>query len=1146
VRILRGTSVDDLEIGLADRLASCPPADPFAPVDIAVPSRGMERWLVQRLAADLGARDGEAGVCANVRFPFPGSTIRRVLSAVLGDDLPDEDPWSPQRLAWPLLEHLEDLSADPVNAPLHAHLSEGGERAERRRYPLARRIADLFDRYAMYRPEMVRGWTEGGALDAAGEPLLPNMAWQPPLWRALVERLGVPSPDARFRRAIGDLERGRIARPDDLPPEVTVFGVLSLPPLHLELLAALAPTVEVTIHALAPCTSWSPGHPPSEPSNPLLASCGIAAQNAHAAFARHESPWQQGAEPEAGFVTPVDPGDGSSALQVLKADIRHDRRRGQQGDNPVPLRPDDRSVQVHACHGPMRQLEVLREVVYGLLEDDHTLEPRDIVVLTPDITAYDPIISAVFSDGDPPGGRSRPASGASGVPTLPFLVADRTVRDENAVAQALLAVLDLVTARVAASAVVDLLASGPVSARFGLSPTDLAELPSWVLGTGISWGMDGEHRNELIGLDDATHTWKAGLDRLVVGAAMSDDGTRMVGRVVPYDDVEGSDVELLGRLATATDALFHCLRSLRSRRPVAAWQEALENVVERLLDPGAGPQRDARLAWQLTAVREALAGMVLDSRGSDNAPSDVELTLEEVRTILGSHLGQPSGSARYGTGAITFAGLEPLRNVPHRVVCLVGLDDGALPRSGHRHGFDLVAMHPEPGDPDPRVEDRQLLLDAILSAGDHLVITYTGHDPRTNELRQPAVPVSELLDVLSDSLTVDDDAGSDVRSRLVTSHPLQPHSPRYFRPPLEGSGEGVVPRAFDRRQLAAALTAVRDRRPAPDFFPADRPLPSPGGGELDPHLIELGDLIRFLEHPVRHLLQRRVGVMLGEDDRRLEDRDPTELDGLERWKLGQDLLDQHLAGSPRERWRELTLACGTVPVGGIGEVALDGIEELVEKLCEQVERIEGEGASVPVDVLVPLLAGGDRRLVGSVEVVGSTVLHVGVSKLKAKHRIATWTRLLAVIAAQPGLDPVGRLLGQDKNLVAGYRDTTLRPLAATQADGVHDDPAEFARGHLANLVDLYLRGHSQPLPLLPEVACAYSSCREKGEDHEAALARARSAWEGNDRYAGEQGDAYVVQAFGSERDLADLVRSTTFAGDALRIWGPIVEAEVKT
>lgn len=1188
MRIVRATSVKVLADELARQLAEHPPADPMAPVQIAVPSRGMERWLSLRLSHHLGATGTEAGITANIRFAFPLSIIQQAIAAVLGHDPDAADPWMPDRLVWPLLDHLDELPEDPEHAPLLAHLADGDDRATRRRFPLARRIADLFDRYAMYRPEMVGGWSRGGNLDADGSQIAASLAWQPILWRAMRERIPTPSPDDRFRQAVDALASGEIARPDDLPSDVTIFGVEGLPPLQLQLLDALSRHVPVTIHAVAPVPAWDPRAQVAEATHPLLASCGMAARDAHNALAHHQPPDDttggddgQAADADQG----ANPGEAASdsahptALAVLQGDIRADRRRGHEGDQaPHPLAPDDRSIQVHACHGPMRQLEVLREVLLGLLEDDPTLEPRDIVVLTPEITAYDALIRAVFSDGDPPGdrpshdrtARDREAGTAtgdpddaasSGVPTLPYRVADRAVTDDNGAAQALLSVLELATARVGASAVLDLLARAPVRDRFDLSATDLADLPAWIRGTGISWGMDADHRQQLIDLDDPAHTWQAGLDRLALGAAMPDDGTRMVAGVVPYDDVEGGAVDLLGRLTAATEALFTSLRDLRDPRPIDAWRDALDTVVDRLLDPG--PRRDGELTAQLAAVRQALVDMVDDSVRPDGTPSPVDLTLEEVRSVITSRLGRGGGRTTYGSGAITFAGLVPLRNVPFRVVCLVGMDDGAIPRSGVRHGFDLIAADPRPGDPDPRVEDRQLLLDAILSAGDHLVVTYTGSDPRTNEDQQPAVPISELLDVLDDSLVVEAAGGSSdaVRDRLVTHHPLQPHSARYFRDPADG--EAPVPLAFDRRHLQAALTAARvaagERAAASAFLPG--PLPDPTEEEVDPDILDLDELVRFLEHPVRHLLQRRVGIVLGDDDPRLEDRDPTDLDGLGRWKLGQALLDQRLAGTAPGRWRDLVLATGTVPVGGLGQVELEGLEQLTGALADRVNQVPGTHRSIPIEVTVPVPGQeGSRRLVGSVDLVGSTILRVTVSKDSKRRWLAVWVRLLAA-TAMGEYRPEGLLLTRHDKERTAIAETTLHPVADVLADlapgGVETGAAEvdagpvdgetgaaeMARRLLGDLVGLYVRGMVEPVPVLPETGAAYAATLLGSNDDAAAFAKARTTWELDYQRRGDRFDAYVGQAFGAEPGLEAVDADGVFRRDATTLWRPIIIAQ---
>ena len=1145
LHVVRSPSIAVLADHLAERLHTAPPADAFAPIEVAVPSRGVERWLTQRLSTSLGATADEAGVCAGVAFPFIGGVVQRTLAATLDEDRAAVDPWSPHRLAWPLVELLDELPGTSAFDPLRSHLTDDGVRTARRRFPLARRIADLFDRYALYRPDMTAAWRAGHDVDGDGDPLAANLVWQPPLWRQLTESLSTPSPDLRTSAAIERLRRGEVARGEDLPEAVTVFGVVAVPPRHLELLSALAGVVPVTLYTIAPCPVWPTDGAVPLPSNPLVRASGVVARDAHTVLTPHLE--------RADHLALADPagdasGDGApgpvleSALAVLQADVRGDRRRGPGGELPaLPWSAGDDSVQVHACHGPVRQLEVLREVLLGLLEDDPSLEPRDIVVLTPDIEAYAPIVPAAFPRRSAGGGSPLPGS----PPDLPVRVADRALSVENAVAQALRTVLELTTARVTASQVLDLLATAPVRARFGLGDSDLEELLRWVLGTGVSWGIDADHRRELIDLDDGAHTWSAALDRWALGAAMADDGTRTVGAVLPYDDVEGAGVELLGRVTSATDALFATLRSLAEARSVGAWRESLAAAVTLLFDPGPGPHRDAELTTQLGQVRAALDDLVADAVTGDGSSTQVVLTLEELRGILGDLLTAGGGAGATGTGAVTVTGFEALRNVPHRVVCLVGMDDGALPRARVEHGFDLLEAPSRPGDPDRRLEDRQLLLDAVLSAGDHLIVTYSGHDPRTNEHLQPAVAISELLDVLRASFT-----GT---VEVVHSQPLQPHSDRYFR--AAADGEQPVLRAFDPHHLAAARAAARASGPVPAFL--DAPLPPPPDDLVDLGGIDLEELVRFLEQPVRFLLQRRLGLALGEDDRRPPDRDPTELDGLQRWQLGQDLLERGLTATVPEDWRALTMATGTAPVGGLGQVALEGIEALVQRLLREIEERGGQRCLRQLELEVPIPGGPPQvaRLVGAVEMVGDTVLHVGVSSPKAKHLVAAWVRTVAVLASAPELMPRALLIGGDPKLVDGIRRITLDPLAGllpSPGDGQeHLAPAPgavaaAAREHLGALVALYLRGHREVVPLLPDTATVYAAARADGADHDAAVTAAHfKAWAKGGPFGGDRDDAYCVQAFGPDADLGEIAARHPFGEDAEQLWGAILAAQGK-
>jgi exodeoxyribonuclease V gamma subunit len=382
-------------------------------------------------------------------------------------------------------------------------------------------------------------------------------------------------------------------------------------------------------------------------------------------------------------------------------------------------------VQVHSCHGRTRQVEVLRDAIGHLLAADPDLEPRDIVVLCPEVEQFAPLVHAVF------GAEAVTEERAAGeLPQLRVRIADRSLREANPLMEVVARVLELVDSRAEASRVLDLAARGPVRRRFRLDDDDLTQLERWADDVGVRWGFDGEHRAEhqLDGI--VANTWRTGLDRLLVGVAVADQDLTTFGGVVPHD-VEGEDVDRAGRLAELVARLQVSCHELGRPQPVADWCTAIRAAVERLTLVS---DRDT---WQRQQLERELLDVERAATDLDGAVSDVALELGEVRTLLGDRLkGRPS-RANHRTGDLTVCTLVPMRSVPHKVVCLLGMDDAAFPRTTQADGDSLIDLEPRVGDRDPRTEDRQLLLDAALSARDALVVTYTGHDERTNEPGPP-------------------------------------------------------------------------------------------------------------------------------------------------------------------------------------------------------------------------------------------------------------------------------------------------------------------------------------------------------------------------------------------------------------------------
>jgi len=1101
LHIHRAERADRLVEALSDLLA-VPLEDPMAAEVVAVPTRGVERWLSQRLAARLGALPGRSdGVCANVDFPFPGRLVGGAIAAATGVDR-DGDPWLPERLVWPLLDVVDASLGEPWLAPLAAHLGVGDADPDaaraNRRFGSVRHIADLYDRYGVHRPGMLRAWAAGEDTDGAGRPLPADAAWQAPLWRRLRERLGLPSPAERLDGACAALRAG--ATPLDLPARLSLFGLTRLPASYLEVLAALAEERHVHLFLLHPSPAlWERVDGAVEvgsgvmrraddptaalPRNPLLASWGRDAREMQIVL--HAA----GAQP-ADDHRPLDAAP-TTLLQRIQADIREDRAPPgaplpDRQDLRAPLDPDDRSLQVHACHGRARQVEVLRDAILHLLAEDPTLEPRDVIVMCPDIETFAPLIQATFAAGEEDEEAGDPT--ARRAVDLRVRLADRSLRQTNPVLGVVGELIDLASARLTAAQVLDFAGREPVRRRFHLDDDDLSRLEDWAAATGVRWGLDAAGRAPFKLEQLEANTWRAGLDRILLGAVMDEEGQRLVGGTLPLDDVDSGAIDLAGRVAELVDRLQAALDGLRSGQPLANWVAAIATGAAALT---ATTEWEA---WQRSQLERLLDDVLAEGTVAGRA-SDAHLELAEIRALLADRLrGRPT-RANFRTGHLTICTLVPMRSVPHRVVCLLGLDDGVFPRKTALDGDDIALADPHVGDRDPRSEDRQLLLDALLAATDRLVITYAGRDERTNAERPPAVPVGELLDVVDRTARVDRGSARDL---IVVHHPLQPFDPRNFTP-----GAIVPPRAwsFDHIALAGARALAGERPPLPPFLPA--PLP-----RLGAPAVELDQLVRFVQHPVKAFLRQRLGVSVSDYADELREGLPVELDGLERWGVGHRLLEGRLAGVDAAACRAAELARGQLPPGELGRPVLDEVAAVVELLVRQAGALAGadaEWGSTEVNLRLP----DGRLLVGTVPgISGDLLREVTFSSLAPKHRLTAWVRFLALSAAHPGRGFRAATVGRRRRAAPRECEATiarLRPL-----DG------ETAMAHLTALADLYERGMREPLPIYCATSAAYVTAAKKRES------AAAKAWE-SDRFPQEDVEPEHTLVLGGQRPFTDLL-----------------------
>ncbi len=785
---------------------------------------------------------------------------------------------------------------------------------------------------------------------------------------------------------------------------------------------------------------------------------------------------------------PVDePDRPATLLGTLQDDILHNRA-------PTVAGPD-RSVQIHMCHGARRQVEVLRDAVLHALATDETLQPRDVVIMTPDLATFAPLIEAAF-----------PSTGIStdhqGIPDLRVRIADRSPAATNPLVRFAATVLDLADGRVEATTLRELVARPVVQQRFGFDVDTAGTIDEVVADTRVAWGIDADDRDRWGAGRDQGRTWRRGLDRALTGVFYADDAVRVVGDTVPLDGVEGQDARPVGILAAVLDRIGAIRHRLAAPMPISLWAPAIDQSVRMLAAPGWDEE------WQWDQLERLLAEAFPSARGADPA-----IDVGDARRLLARWVDDRPSPLHFRTGDVTVCTLAPMRSVPYRIVCLLGMDDRRFPRGSRDDGDDLLATDELVGDHDRGAEDRQLLLDAVMAAGDTLIVTYAGRDELTNDEYPPAVPVSELQDVLGDMLE-----GAD---SVVTDHPLQSFSEVNFT----SDSLGVPgPWGFDPMQLAGA-EAVRLR---PAAFAA-APITWPPVDEVDPIL--LGDLVSFLQHPTKRFLTARAGISVAGPGGPPDDNLPADLGGLDKWGVEDRLLSGLLAGHPIDQLARHERLTDALPAGRLGDDDLAAAQLAATDLvaAAQARDYEPEVARP----LTGVVSAGGRAVEGSVlaDHDRGRLFTVIPSVVQAKHRLSAYAGVVFATAVAPETPWTSILIGK-RDRDGGANNTLVVRTGPILEGASVDDRQAKALDLLGTLVELYTEGHRRPLPLPCETG--YAWFRQLARDAAKAEGVARKA------FGNPFGDIDASHRLAAP-DLAtfDALKAAGFEEYCRRLWMPV-------
>jgi len=1004
---------------------------------IVVQSKGMERWVSLELAK-------RHRVAANLSFPFPNALLEDVFRIFLMDPA-EESPFDPEVLTWRIMEVLSDPLRRRRFPELDSYLSDDETGLKQLQMSIC--IADLFDQYLLFRPEMMLMWDRGS-----------EHHWQAILWREVAagtER----SHRATLRKRFFQRLRSMDSIPESLPERISVFGISYLPSFHLDILRGLASMVQVNLFLMNPTGEyWGDivseremrrySSFPSESDllhleegNSLLASLGRHGR----AFFSLVSELDEANELE-DF---EDPGE-QSILTCVQSDILHLRNRYYDQCRSSLNAGSDRSIEFQSCHSPMREVEILHDHLLRMFDEKPSLEPHHIMVMTPDIEVYAPFIRAVF--GAPENESLR----------IPFRIADQSLRKEGLLSEPLLSILDLTAGRLGATDVLSILEAPAVRRKFGISELDLELIQRWIEETHIKWGMSASERAGMGLPATPENTWTAGLDRLLLGYAMRGEGRRMFDGILPFDGIEGGEATVLGSFVEFMDRIFHWRKALGNLHNLGEWAEILERILEDFFET-----RDEN-EFEIRMLRRFISNLTAMENRSGFAEA---VTVEVVRSYLKRALEREGFGLGFLTGGVTFCSMLPMRSIPSKVVCLLGMNNETFPRKSSVPGFDLMAKAPKRGDRSRREDDRYLFLEAILSAREKLYISYVGQNIRDNSKIPPSVVVSELLDYIRQGFQAPVGKEPD---RWVNEHPLQAFNPVYF-----DSDRDLF--SYSKENCDAAQS-LRSHIPQRSPFIASH-LDDPGE---EWRVVDVEHLCSFYANPCRFLLKQRLGVVLDDEPVLSDDREIFVLDRLEEYFLKQELNEELISGADADEFFSVAKASGRLPHGAAGICEYDRVMNAASRFSERLRPIFERGALPPVEVTLTL--AGFQLTAPIDHLYPGALLHARCAKIKAKDRLRVWIHYLA-LCSSAHFDP------SRKGILAGEEKTF-----------VYNSPKEPER-ILESLLLRYWEGLCRPIHFFPEASLAFAEAMTMGgKGRENALRTARKVWdaplypEGADRY----------------------------------------------
>lgn len=1035
-RVISSTDSESLIDHLRGRMESIN-TNPITPFTCVLTTVGMERWIKNELAI-------RCGVSANIETPMLSRFIWDLLNTTLG-----------KSGSWALDKSTLQLSIFKILnehdwPELAPYLKENPSDADH--LSLSSKIADTFDGYSFYRPDWLNSWADGDDQISQGgqkAPIPNEHKWQPQMWRMVrksIEDVGFINDRAELiRQLMQRIKKGGFSS-EKLPEQITLFGVSQIPQIFLDILQALGEHIDVTLYWFNPAEGYWADNVSTkrllksqskgmaiahmEIGNPLLSSFGVMGK----VF------FNQLLEAGVELIELNSNHDHSnSMLGYLQSAIQQAGSFDHEG-RPI-VQHDDMSIRIASSHSVVREIESLKDHLLALFENDPTLRPHDVVVMAPNIADYAPFVHQIFRHS-----------------VIPYSISDVSVADSAPIFKLLSLLTGITKRRLSVLELTEIVSGPAVLSKFNLTADRASELMGLAYRNHVRWGLrrgtNGTQHN---------NTWEDGTLRLIAGQSLGSDSC--INGAYPFRS-QSSDRVDYAKVALFLDELA-CWHDVASAfRPVAEWVECIRDVLSILVDESVDPDNALIIQDVLNAL--------LDS--TESISLDMPVSIDFIERFLASSFSATSIRSRFLAGAVNFTNCVPMRSIPFKVICLLGLNDTEFPRKAPASGLDLIAKFPRSGDRNPRIDDRYFMLETLLLAQKAVYFSYQGNSAKTNEERAPSTLLQELQRFLPSQFIMEGTESCAISEQyravidaVSIRNALQPFSAHYFNGSMT---------SYSENWADVAISLSKNREDSAFIFGSR-------SAETYTNTVTTRDFKMLLKNPAALYIKLRYGAEIDYREPPLESLEPMIIDGLDSYNLKSQGIRWLNDEKVKRLWFAHKKSTGELPIGELSSLVLNRSMSLAEDIHAVYSQF-----TPAIEKLVSTAIEHNDLIMDcsfNIDSVNSNrqVVHYAAGKATPSRLIDLWVE--TTIAQAFGIADGGVLVSSEGSKV-----------------GVTTLMLENANSAYQQLVDLFFSNLERPLATNPDLLFKYRDLLAANKSTDLILTEVKKEWFGVWKYNARQ------------------------------------------